>query len=52
MKLVSGAARISAAAVAVSVTFAIVWGMANLGYPGNADANPQLAAAPHTRAAQ
>src|SRR2546425_4753815 len=52
MKLVSGAARISAAAIAVSMTFAIVWSMANLGYPGKVDANLQLAAATHTRAAQ
>ncbi len=52
MKLVSGAARISAAAIAVSVTFAIVWSMANLGYPGKVDANLQLAAATHPRAAQ
>ena len=52
MKLVSGAARISAAAIAVSVTFAIVWSMANLGYPGEVDANLQLAAATHTQAAQ
>ena len=52
MKPVSGAARISAAAIAVSVTFAIVWSMANLGYPGEVDANLQLAAATHTRAAQ
>ena len=36
MKPVSGAAKISAAAVAISVTFAIVWSMATLGYP-NAD---------------
>lgn len=33
MKPVSGIAKISAAAVAVCVTFAIVWGMASLGYP-------------------
>jgi len=32
------------------VTFAIVWSMANLGYPGKVDANLQLAAA--TRAVQ
>jgi len=52
MKLVSGAARIWAGAIAVSVTFAIVWSMAILGYPGKVDANLQLAAAPPTRASQ
>jgi len=34
MKSASGASKISAAAVAISVTFAIVWSMASLGYPG------------------
>ena len=38
MKPVSGIAKISAAAVAISVTFAIVSGLAGLGYPG-ADAS-------------
>jgi hypothetical protein len=34
------------------MTFSIVWSMANLGYPGNADASTQLAAAAHVRATQ
>jgi hypothetical protein len=52
MNPVSGAARVAAVAVAISVTFSIVWVMANLGYPGNADVNTQLAATTHTRASQ
>jgi hypothetical protein len=52
MKPVSGTAKISAAAVAISVTFAIVWSMASLGYP-DADASvAPLAATPYTRAVQ
>lgn len=46
MKPVSRTARISAAAVAVSVTFALVWAMANQGYPGSPDARIELAASP------
>jgi hypothetical protein len=52
MKPVSGIAKISAAAVAISVTFAIVWGMAGLGYPGVDVSIAPLAATPHTRAVQ
>jgi hypothetical protein len=52
MKPVSGAVRVAAAIVAVSVTFSLVWGMATLGYPNNADASAQLAAAKSTRASQ
>jgi hypothetical protein len=52
VKPVSGITRVAAAVVAVSVTFSIVWSMANLGYPGDADASTQLAAATHSRAAQ
>jgi hypothetical protein len=33
MKPANGAARIAAAAVAISVSLSIVWGMASLGYP-------------------
>lgn len=52
MKPVSGMAKISAAVAAISVTFAIVWSMAGLGYPG-ADVNiAPLAATAYTRAAQ
>lgn len=44
MKPVTGTARVTAAAVALSVTLTIVWGMAALGYPGPAVASIQLAA--------
>jgi hypothetical protein len=43
MKPVTGAAKVTAAAVALSVTLTIVWGMAGLGYPGHAVAGTQLA---------
>ena len=53
MKPVSGAARISAAAVAISVTLAIVWGMASLGHPGpDASFVGPMAAAKSVRAVQ
>jgi hypothetical protein len=52
MKPVSGVVRVAAAVVAVSVTFALVWGMATLGYPNNADASAQLAAARSSSASQ
>jgi hypothetical protein len=43
MKPAGGGAKVTAAAVALSVTLSIVWGMATLGYPANATANHQLA---------
>jgi hypothetical protein len=43
MKPANGAAKVTAAAVALSVTLSIVWGMATLGYPANAAASLQLA---------
>jgi hypothetical protein len=52
MKPVSGIVRAAAAVVAVSVTFTLVWSMATLGYPNNADVSAQLAAAKSTRASQ
>lgn len=52
MKSVSGTAKISAAAVAISVTFAIVWSMANLGYPGADTSVAPLAAKASVRAVQ
>jgi hypothetical protein len=52
VKPVSGITRVAAAVVAVSITFSLVWSMANLGYPGNADASTLLAAVTHNRAAQ
>ena len=42
MNHVNGTARITAAAVAVSVTLSMVWGMATLGYPASAAASPAL----------
>ena len=49
MKTVNRITRIAAAASALSVTFALVWGMANLGYPGSGDASiAPMAAAPTT----
>jgi hypothetical protein len=45
MKPVNRMIRITAAATALSVTFALVWSMANLGYPGAAEMTIQLAAA-------
>ena len=44
MNPVNGAARITAAMVAVSVTLSMVWSMAALGYPAKAPAATQLAA--------
>ena len=43
MKPVSGIAKLAAAASALSVTFALVWSMANLGQPGAAELRIQLA---------
>jgi hypothetical protein len=42
MKPVSGIAKLAAAATALSVTFALVWAMANNGYPGS----PEVRIAP------
>ena len=45
MKPVSGIARLVAAATAISVTFALVWSMANLGHPGSSDVRIHFVAA-------
>lgn len=45
MKSVSGSQRFGAIAVAVSVTFSMVWSMASLGYPASAAAYPVSASA-------
>ena len=43
MKSVNGTTRLVAAATALSVTFAMVWSIANLGQPGAAEMRIQLA---------
>ena len=43
MKAVSGMIRLIAAASALSVTFGLVWSMANLSQPGAAELRIQLA---------
>ena len=49
MKPVNAIAKVAAAATALSVTFAIVYGLANLGYPGSGDVTiAPIAAAPTT----
>jgi hypothetical protein len=45
MKSVNGITRLVAAASALSVTFGLVWSMANLGHPGVAELRIQLASA-------
>lgn len=45
MKSVSGSQRFGAIAVAISVTFSMVWSMASLGYPASAAAYPVSASA-------
>lgn len=45
MKPVNGIAKMMAAATALSVTLALVWGLANFGYPGSDDASLVMAAA-------
>jgi hypothetical protein len=52
MKPVSGIAKISAAAVALSVTFALAWSMASLGYPGADASVAPLAATASVRVVQ
>jgi hypothetical protein len=42
---VSGAARVTAAAVAVSVTLSLVWSIAALAYPAQLEAPTRLVAA-------
>jgi hypothetical protein len=48
MKPVNKMIRITAAAGALTVTFALVWSMASLGYPGSMPVPMQLAAATQT----
>lgn len=48
MKPAKAIAKITAAATALSVTFALVWSMANLGYPGSDVGIAPMAAAPTT----
>ena len=43
MKSVNGITKLVAAATALSVTFAMVWSIANLGQPGAAEMRIQLA---------
>jgi len=38
MKTISATQRLTAVALAISVTFSMVWGMASLGYPSSASA--------------
>lgn len=45
MKTVSGAQRLAAIAVAISVTFSMVWSVASLGYPASVSAYPASASA-------
>jgi hypothetical protein len=45
MKPVSGIAKLAAAASALSITFALVWTMANHGYPGGPEVRVEVAAA-------
>lgn len=45
MKPANAIIRIMAAATALSVTFALVWSMANLGYPGSDASIAPMAAA-------
>jgi hypothetical protein len=51
MKPVSGIAKLAAAASALSITFALVWTMANHGYPGSPEARiaPMAAAQPSSK---
>jgi hypothetical protein len=48
MKPVNGIAKMMAAATALSVTFALVWSMASLGYPGGGDVSIAPMAAAQT----
>jgi hypothetical protein len=48
MKPANTITRIAAAATALGVTFALVWSMANLGYPGSDVSIAPMAAAPTT----
>jgi len=48
MKPVNAIAKLLAGAGALSVTFMLVWSLANLGYPGSTDVPIQLAAATQT----
>jgi hypothetical protein len=45
MKPVNGIAKMMAAATALSITFALVWGIANFGYPGMDELSVPLLAA-------
>jgi len=38
MKTISATQRLAAVALAISVTFSMVWGMASLGYPASVSA--------------
>jgi hypothetical protein len=48
VKPVSGISKLVAGAGALGVTFALVWSMASLGYPGAVSMPMQLAAAAQT----
>jgi hypothetical protein len=44
MKTISAMHRLAAAALAISATFSMVWGMASLGYPASVSAAQAAAA--------
>lgn len=46
MKSVNGITKLAAAATALSITFAMVWSIANFGHPAAPEMRVQLAAAP------
>jgi hypothetical protein len=48
MKPINGITRIAAAATALSITFALVWSMASIGYPGSGDVSVAPMAATQT----
>ena len=45
MKNISASQRLTAAALAVSVTFSMVWSVASLGYPASVSAYPASSSA-------
>jgi hypothetical protein len=45
MKTISAKQRLTAAALAISVTFSMVWSVASLGYPASVSAYPASSSA-------
>ena len=45
MKTINATQRLTAATVAISVTFSMLWGMASLGYPASVAAYPASSSA-------